>query len=185
MENPSAGEIEKIVVSNEYFRNMFYTYSRGPEGTEFQLGAMALPTGAVIPREIHPMNKQSFMVYEGECLITTWKGGLPVEQRLSKGDWADIIPGTEHEVRNAGSGVLKLLTEYNPAHHPPGRIDKTFDDAEARERAEVHPLDVCFARGCTAAASYQCAGCRVALYCCTHCQAFDWYRHAGDCSIKK
>lgn len=186
MQPPSAQELEERTVANEFFRDMFYTYEGGPPGTAFQLGAMCVVVGGVIPKEIHTENKQSFLVYQGECTIVTWATGIPVEQRLSKGDWADIIPGTPHEVRNTGNEKLKLLTEYNPPHHPHGRVDKTFEDAEAREKAEEQQLPaVCEAKGCSAKPHYVCAACRVAAYCCPRCQQCDWHRHKHICTHKQ
>jgi mannose-6-phosphate isomerase-like protein (cupin superfamily) len=187
MENPTAEELETRVVANEFFRDMFYTYAGGPPGTAFQLGAMCIEVRGVIPKEIHTENKQSFLVYAGECTITTWKNDEPREQLLSKGDWADIVPGTPHEVRNTGSEKLKLLTEYNPPHHPQGRIDKTFEAAEAREKAEEQQssIVVCAARGCSATPRYLCKACRKVAYCCPLCQECDWHRHTHECTHKQ
>jgi mannose-6-phosphate isomerase-like protein (cupin superfamily) len=54
-------------------------------------------------------------------------------------DWAFVVPaGTWHNVRNTGSGEVKLYSLYSPPEHPDGTVHRTKAEAEAAEAEHGH-----------------------------------------------
>jgi mannose-6-phosphate isomerase-like protein (cupin superfamily) len=53
--------------------------------------------------------------------------------RLGAGGVAFVPAGTRHNVVNAGSGDLRLLSIYAPPEHPDGTVHVTKAEADAAE----------------------------------------------------
>jgi len=120
-----AGNIEKLTLANEYFREVVFT------GKHAQLVVMCLQPGEEIGNEVHPKVDQFFRVEEGEATFVLDNQ----EKHIATNGDAVIVPaGTYHNVINSGKGKLKLYTIYSPPNHPDRTIHKTKADAERSEK---------------------------------------------------
>ena len=118
--------IEKRTIANEDFRRVLYT------GHNLQLVLMTLPPGCDIGEEVHPDRDQFFRIEEGEGAVDIDGIANAVED-----DFAVIVPaGARHNVRNTGSGPLRLYTIYAPPEHKDGIVQATREEAEARHHSE-------------------------------------------------
>ena len=118
--------IEKRTIANEDFRRVLYT------GHNLQLVLMTLPPGCDIGEEVHPDRDQFFRIEEGEGAVDIDGVANAVED-----DFAVIVPaGARHNVRNTGSGPLRLYTIYAPPEHKDGIVQATREEAEARHHSE-------------------------------------------------
>jgi mannose-6-phosphate isomerase-like protein (cupin superfamily) len=118
--------IEKRTIANEDFRRVLYT------GHNLQLVLMTLPPGCDIGEEVHPDRDQFFRIEEGEGAVDIDGVANAVED-----DFAVIVPaGARHNVRNTGSGPLRLYTIYAPPEHKDGIVQATKEEAEARHHSE-------------------------------------------------
>ncbi len=116
------GNIEKLSLENEYFREVLYTDER------LQLVAMSLLVGEEIGAEVHHLD-QFIRVEKGNG-----KSVLDGEEKNISDGFAVIIPsGVKHNIINTGSEPMKLYTLYAPPNHKPGTIHKTKAEAEADE----------------------------------------------------
>lgn len=118
------GEIEKLTVANENFRQVLYT------GKHSQLVLMSLKPGEEIGMEVHSGNDQFFRFEKGQgkCIID---GN---EYELKDGVAVVVPAGAEHNVVNTSDAEeLKLYTIYSPAHHKDGIVRATKEEAEANE----------------------------------------------------
>lgn len=113
--------IEERTVENEDFRRVLYT------GHNLQLVLMTLQPGEEIGEEVHEDRDQFFRFEEGAGVVLIDGAENRVEE-----DFAVIVPaGARHNVRNTGSGPLKLYTIYGPPEHLDGLIKATKAEAEA------------------------------------------------------
>jgi len=120
------GDIEQLTVDNSDFRRVLYT------GSHLQIVVMALPAGCDIGAEVHEDRDQFFRFEEGS-------GEVEIDDnRYSVGDGDGIVvpAGARHNVRNTGSGPLKLYTLYGPPEHKDGIVQATKEDADARHHDE-------------------------------------------------
>ncbi len=116
------GNIEKLTLSNTYFRQVIYT------GQHSQLVIMSLKPNEDIGFETHEIVDQFLRLEDGEGKVLM--GG---EEHIIKSGDALIVPaGTKHNLLNTSPDKpLKLYTVYSPPHHRDGVIHKTKSDAEA------------------------------------------------------
>jgi len=113
--------IENLTLENRDFRRVLYT------GAHLQLVVMTLQAGEEIGEEVHADRDQFFRFEEGEGSVDI----DGVEKRV-EADFAVIVPaGARHNVRNNGSGPLKLYTLYGPPEHIDGLVQKTRGEALA------------------------------------------------------
>lgn len=118
------GEIEKLTVANENFRQVLYT------GKHSQLVLMNLRPGEEIGSEVHTENDQFFRFEQGNGKVVI-DGN---EYEVKDGDAIVVPSGAEHNVINSSTvESLKLYTIYSPAHHKDGIIRATKEEAEAQE----------------------------------------------------
>ncbi len=124
---PYFGHIEKLTLSNAYFRQVLYT------GQYCQLVVMSLKPGEEIGQEVHKTVDQFFRIDQGEAKFV-----IDSEEFEAKDGDAVIVPaGTEHNVINTGRQDLKLYTIYSPPNHPDGTVHKNLAEAMKAE-AEEH-----------------------------------------------
>jgi mannose-6-phosphate isomerase-like protein (cupin superfamily) len=113
--------IENLTLENRDFRRVLYT------GAHLQLVVMTLQAGEEIGEEVHADRDQFFRFEEGEGSVDI----DGIENRV-EADFAVIVPaGARHNVRNNGSGPLKLYTLYGPPEHIDGLVQKTRGEALA------------------------------------------------------
>lgn len=118
------GEIEKLTVENDNFRQVLYT------GQHSQLVLMSLRPSEEIGMEVHNDNDQFFRFEKGTGKVVI-DGN---EYDVKDGDAIVVPSGAEHNVINvSGSEPLKLYTIYSPAHHKDGIVRATKEEAETNE----------------------------------------------------
>ena len=126
MKRGYSDDIEKLTLENGDFRRVLYT------GEHLQLVLMNLPPGCDIGAEVHPDRDQFFRFEEGE-------GVVEIDETTHRvtDDFVVVVPaGARHNVRNTGSGPLKLYTLYGPPEHKDGVVQATKADADARHEHE-------------------------------------------------
>jgi len=118
--------IEEQTRANEYFRHVLYTAPHS------QLVVMAIQPGEDIGMETHPEHDQFIRVEVGNG-----KSILNGEETVLTDGSAVVIPaGTQHNIINTGSVVMKLYTVYTPPEHADGTIHKTKAEALAAHNEE-------------------------------------------------
>lgn len=116
------GNIEKLSLENEYFREVLHTDER------LQLVVMSLLPGEEIGAEVHQLD-QFIRVEKGEG-----RAVLDGEEHEIHDGFAIIVPsGMMHNIINTGGESMKLYTLYAPPNHKPGTIHKTKAEADADE----------------------------------------------------
>jgi len=119
--------IEKLTVENEDFRRVLYT------GGHLQLVLMTLRPGEEIGSEVHEDRDQFFRFEQGSGAVDI----DGVENRVEE-DFAVIVPaGARHNVRNTGSGPLRLYTIYGPPEH----VDRLIESSRAEAMATHEEWD--------------------------------------------
>jgi mannose-6-phosphate isomerase-like protein (cupin superfamily) len=112
-------DIENLAVRNNKFRQVLYT------AKNCQLVIMSLRPQEDIGAEIHKVD-QFFRVEEGsgEAVLNGVRTAI-------QAGFAIIVPaGTNHNIINTGSELLKLYTIYAPPNHRDGVVHETRADAE-------------------------------------------------------
>jgi mannose-6-phosphate isomerase-like protein (cupin superfamily) len=112
-------DIENMAVRNNKFRQVLYTTKN------CQLVIMSLRPQEDIGAEIHKVD-QFFRVEEGsgEAVLNGVRTAI-------QAGFAIIVPaGTNHNIINTGSELLKLYTIYAPPNHRDGVVHETRADAE-------------------------------------------------------
>ncbi|HCJ45353.1 MAG: cupin domain-containing protein [Candidatus Moranbacteria bacterium] len=122
MKKGYCGNIEKLTLENENFRQVLYT-------AEYcQLVLMSLLPGEEIGFETHTGNDQFLRFEKGEGKVVINE----MEYSVGDGDSVIVPSGARHNVINTSSvDSLKLYTIYSPAHHQDGMIRATRDLAIA------------------------------------------------------
>ena len=116
-------DIAALTEGNTDFRRVLYT------AKNLQLVLMALQPGEEIGEEVHADRDQFFRLERGEGEV--WIDGV---RTAIKGETAMIVPaGARHNVKNTGTGLLKLYTIYAPPEHADGTVRATRSDAESSE----------------------------------------------------
>ncbi|MBM4409337.1 MAG: cupin domain-containing protein [Chloroflexi bacterium] len=109
--------------SNDFFRREVLT------GEHEQVVVMTIPARDEIGMETHPDTDQVLVLVEG-----TAEASLDGRtSRLEAGDLVLVHAGVRHNVTNAGTAPLRLITIYAPPHHRPGTVHRTKAEAEAAE----------------------------------------------------
>lgn len=114
-------DIEDKTTQNTYFREVLFTTDRS------QLVVMALQPGEEIGMEVHPDHDQFLRFETGEGKVI-----MDGEESTVKPGYAVVIPaGTQHNVINTSTAVMKLYTIYTPPEHKDGTVHKTKAEAIA------------------------------------------------------
>ena len=58
---------------------------------------------------------------------------LGMQRFVRQGDAVIVPAGTWHNIKNAGSRPLRILSVYAPPHHPFGTVHKTKEDSDKAE----------------------------------------------------
>ena len=117
------GNIEKLTLENENFRQVLYTAPHS------QLVLMALKPGEEIGEEVHEVD-QFFRFEQG-----TGKSVVDeTEYAVGDGHCVIVPAGAKHNVINTSeTEPLKLYTIYSPANHLDGVVAATKEEAESHE----------------------------------------------------
>ncbi len=117
-----SGNIEKITLENNNFRQVVYT------GKYAQLVVMSLLPSEDIGMEVHETVDQFIRIEKGtgRAIVNG------EESSLGDGSVVIIPAGIQHNILNlSASEPLKLYTLYSPPHHRDGVVHKTKKDAES------------------------------------------------------
>lgn len=115
------GNIEKLTVDNEKFREVLYT------GEHLQLVLMTLQPGEEIGAEVHEGHDQFFRFESGTGKVVIDE----TEYEVADGDAVIVPSGANHNVINTGEEPLTLYTIYAPPEHEGGTVHVTKAEAEA------------------------------------------------------
>jgi mannose-6-phosphate isomerase-like protein (cupin superfamily) len=124
---PQAFDLEQATRENENYRTVAWS------GRYLQVTLMSIPVGGDIGLEVHPDTDQFLRLDagRGRAQIGPSKDQLTFEREVSDG-WCVLIPaGSWHNVTNIGDEPMQLYAIYAPAHHKPGKVHRTADEAEA------------------------------------------------------
>jgi mannose-6-phosphate isomerase-like protein (cupin superfamily) len=119
-------DIEKLTIGNRDFRRVLYT------GGHLQLVLMTLQPGEEIGSEVHADRDQFFRFEEGAGKVDIDDNSYDVED----GSGVIVPAGARHNVRNTGSGPLRLYTLYGPPEHRDQVVQSTKADADRRHQHE-------------------------------------------------
>ncbi|MFZ1719919.1 MAG: cupin domain-containing protein [Candidatus Moraniibacteriota bacterium] len=118
------GNIEKLTLENENFREVLYT------AQHLQLVLMTLKPGEEIGLEVHEGGDQFFRFERGEGKVVVNE----TEYAVGDGDSVIVPAGAKHNVINTSeTDALRLYTIYAPAHHQDGVVRATKAEAIADE----------------------------------------------------
>ncbi len=112
-------DIEKKTLDNENFRMVLYT------AAYMQLVVMSIPEGEEIGEEVH--GQDQFLRIEAGEGVAILDG---VEHPIKDGSAVVVPASTKHNIRNTGTGALKLYSLYSPPHHEDGIVHATKEEAE-------------------------------------------------------
>ena len=108
---------------NEAFRREVMT------GEHSQVVLMTIPPRGEIGEEVHDDVDQVLVFVEGDG-----EAILAGETSPVRANSLTFVPaGTRHNFRNTGVTPLRLYTIYAPAHHAPGTVHQTKEEADAAE----------------------------------------------------
>ena len=117
------GNILQDTLENENFRKVLNTSDNS------QLVVMSIQPHDDIGMETHDGHDQFIRIEQGRG-----KAILNGQEFDIEDDWAVVIPaGTEHNIVNTSDEEMKLYSLYSPSEHPDKTIDRTKQDAIARE----------------------------------------------------
>jgi len=124
---PQLFDIESATRENGNYRSVAWS------GRYLQVTLMSIPVDGDIGLEMHTETDQFIRLDAGRGLVQmgSSKDQLTVHGEVSNG-WCVLVPaGTWHNIINTGTEPMQVYTIYAPAHHAPGRIQKTASDAAA------------------------------------------------------
>jgi len=118
---PYQTNITKVTTENTDFRHVLFT------GATSQLVVMSIPPGSEVGQETHKDVEQAlfFQTGTGEAILD----GKTTP--IVAGDMVIVTPGTQHNFKNTGTVVMKIMTIYAPPNHIDGRIQHTKLEADA------------------------------------------------------
>ena len=124
---PQSFNLEEATRDNENYRTVAWS------GRYLQVTLMSIPVGGDIGLEVHPETDQFIRLDagRGRAQIGTSRDKLSFDREVSDG-WCVLIPaGTWHNVTNIGDEPMQVFAVYAPAHHKPGKIQRTAAAAAA------------------------------------------------------
>ena len=123
---PQAFDLEEATVANRTYRTVAWS------GRYLQVTLMSIPSGGDIGLEAHPDTDQFLRIDAGRGRVQMGpsKDELSFDQEVGDG-WCILVPaGSWHNVTNIGEEPLQLYAIYAPAHHKPGKVHQTQEEAE-------------------------------------------------------
>jgi mannose-6-phosphate isomerase-like protein (cupin superfamily) len=122
---PQSFNLEQETVENPNYRTVAWS------GKYLQLTFMSIPEGGDIGLEAHPETDQFLRLDAGRGRVQMGpsRDNLEFDQEVSDG-WCILVPaGTWHNITNIGNEPMQLYAIYAPAHHKPGTVQRTAQDA--------------------------------------------------------
>jgi mannose-6-phosphate isomerase-like protein (cupin superfamily) len=122
---PQSFNLEEQTVENSNYRTVAWS------GRYLQLTLMSIPEDGDIGLEMHPETDQFLRLDAGRGRVQMGpaRDNLEFDQEVSDG-WCILVPaGTWHNVTNIGDEPMQVYAIYAPAHHKPGKVHATAEDA--------------------------------------------------------
>lgn len=113
--------VARLAAANDDFRHVIYT------GKHTQVVVMNIPEGGEVGEETHEHVEQALYIQSGHGEAHLDNEVYAVEP----GEIVVVTPGTRHNIKNTGTGTLKIITVYSPPNHIDGRVHHTKADADA------------------------------------------------------
>jgi mannose-6-phosphate isomerase-like protein (cupin superfamily) len=129
---PQSFDLEQETCGNKSYRGVVWS------GRYLQVTLMSIPVGGDIGLEAHPETDQFLRLDAGRGRVQMGpsKDRLTFDKTVSDG-WCVLVPaGTWHNITNIGDEPMQLYAIYAPAHHKPGKIHRTIEDAQADKEDE-------------------------------------------------
>lgn len=124
---PQSFDLEQATRDNSNYRTVAWS------GRYLQVTLMSIPVDGDIGLEMHAETDQFLRLDAGRGVVQMGasKDQLTFRSEVSNG-WCILVPaGTWHNITNTGTEPMQVYAIYAPAHHAPGRLQKTASDAEA------------------------------------------------------
>lgn len=124
---PQSFDLEQATRDNANYRTVAWS------GRYLQVTLMSIPVDGNIGLEMHAETDQFLRLDAGRGIVQMGasKDQLTFRSEVSNG-WCILVPaGTWHNITNTGSEPMQVYAIYAPAHHSPGKLQKTASDAAA------------------------------------------------------
>jgi len=124
---PQSFNLEQETVENSNYRAVAWS------GKYLQLTLMSIPEGGDIGLEMHPATDQFLRLDagRGRAQMGPTRDNLEFNQEVSDGSCILVPAGTWHNFTKIGDEPMQLYAIYAPAHHQPGKVHVTAEDAAA------------------------------------------------------
>ena len=135
---PQSFDLEQATLDNDAYRSVAWS------GRYLQVTLMSIPVGGDIGLEMHHETDQFLRLDGGRGRVQMGpsRDELTFDREVSDG-WCILVPaGTWHNVTNIGDEPMQLYAVYAPAHHKPGKIHRTAQEAEADKDDDPAPWSV-------------------------------------------
>lgn len=129
---PQSFDLEQATLDNRTYRTVAWS------GRFLQLTLMSIGPGRDIGLEKHADTDQFLRLDGGRGRVQMGpsKDQLTFDQEVGDG-WCVLVPaGTWHNITNIGDEPMQVYAIYAPAHHKPGKIHRTAEEAEADQDDE-------------------------------------------------
>jgi mannose-6-phosphate isomerase-like protein (cupin superfamily) len=123
--DPQSFNLEQQTVENSNYRTVAWS------GRYLQLTLMSIQEGDDIGLEMHPETDQFLRLDAGRGRVQMGpaRDNLEFDQEVSDGSCILVPAGTWHNVTNIGDEPMQVYAIYAPAHHRPGKVHGTAEDA--------------------------------------------------------
>jgi mannose-6-phosphate isomerase-like protein (cupin superfamily) len=124
---PNSFNLEEATRNNADYRSVAWS------GRYLQVTLMSIQVGEDIGLEAHPETDQFLRLEAGRGRVQMGdtQDGLEFIQDVTDG-WCVLVPaGSWHNITNTGTAPMQVYTIYAPAHHKPGKVQKTAATAKA------------------------------------------------------
>lgn len=124
---PQSFDFERATRDNSNYRTVAWS------GRYLQVTLMSIPVDGDIGLEMHTETDQFLRLDAGRGVVQmgSTKDQLMVHGEVSDG-WCIMVPaGTWHNITNTGTEPMQVYAIYAPAHHKPGKIQRTAAEAAA------------------------------------------------------
>ncbi len=116
-------DMVELATRNEFWQKEVY------RDAKVQVVLMSIPAGEEIGMEQHPADQSTFFV-AGDAQVV-----IDGHSTKAGANHMVIVPkGSQHNIINKGSGLLKLFSVYAPPAEPEGVAFKTKAEAEEAEK---------------------------------------------------
>jgi mannose-6-phosphate isomerase-like protein (cupin superfamily) len=135
---PQSLDLERATRDNKNYRTVAWS------GRYLQVTLMSIPVGGDIGLEMHPDTDQFLRLDAGRGRVQMGpsKDQLTFDRTVANG-WCVLVPaGAWHNITNVGDEPMQVYAVYAPAHHKPGKVQRTATDAASDTDDQPAPWSV-------------------------------------------